>query len=136
MLTTDRSDPGLHVVRADGQNEAYLVLSEEERAKGFVRPYRDSYKHVGRTVCRKPSEIENETWLCVGEPGHEGECTAFSKPGNLRPGCRAVTSMGRALSETYARDPKFYGATFCIGCGTHLPVGEFTWTADGQVVGS
>jgi hypothetical protein len=21
--------------------------------------------------------------------------------------------MGRALSETYARDPKFYGATFC-----------------------
>jgi hypothetical protein len=24
----------------------YLVLSEEERAKGFVRPYRDTYRHV------------------------------------------------------------------------------------------
>ncbi len=50
--------------------------------------------------------------------------------------CGAVTSMGRALSETYARDPHFYGATFCVGCNKHLPVAEFTWTADGQPVGS
>lgn len=27
------------------QAEVYLVLSEEERAKGFVRSYRDTYKH-------------------------------------------------------------------------------------------
>jgi hypothetical protein len=49
--TTDPSDPRLghgadeHPVP---QNEAYLVLSEEERAKGFVRPVRRSYVH---TVC-------------------------------------------------------------------------------------
>lgn len=29
-----------------GQHEAYWVLSPEERAKGFVRPLRRSYKHV------------------------------------------------------------------------------------------
>lgn len=26
-------------------NEAYLILSDEERAKGFVRPVRRSYRH-------------------------------------------------------------------------------------------
>ena len=28
-------------------NDVYLVLSEEERAKGFVRPLRRSYRHRG-----------------------------------------------------------------------------------------
>lgn len=50
--------------------------------------------------------------------------------------CGTVTKMGLALCETYARDPKFYGATFCCTCRTHLPVGEFTWVEDGEVVGS
>jgi hypothetical protein len=44
--------------------------------------------------------------------------------------------MGRSLSETYARDPSFYGATFCVHCNKHFPVAEFVWTADGQQVGS
>jgi hypothetical protein len=46
--TTDRNDPRL----AHGDDEAprpqadvYLVLSEEERAKGFVRPVRTAYVH-------------------------------------------------------------------------------------------
>ncbi len=43
--------------------------------------------------------------------------------------------MGLALSETYARNPKFYSSTFCVGCNTHLPVGEFVWE-DGEVVGT
>lgn len=50
--------------------------------------------------------------------------------------CRGVTTMGRSLSETYARDPKFYSHTFCVNCNKHLPVEEFVWTADGQQVGS
>ena len=33
-LTTDPNDPALNQIRSDGQQEAYLVLSEEERAKG------------------------------------------------------------------------------------------------------
>lgn len=68
------------------------MLSEEERAKGFVRPVRTSYKHTT---------------------------------------CGAVTTMGRALAETYARDPWFYGGTFCCTCSMHRPLTEFRWL-DGE----
>lgn len=53
--------------------------------------------------------------------------------------CGTVTTMGRALSETYARDPGFYSGTFCCGCQAHFPVGEdgeFVWLADGSKVGT
>jgi len=33
-------------LKPDGQQEAYVVLSDEERAKGFVRPVRTRYVHV------------------------------------------------------------------------------------------
>lgn len=82
----DPADSGYHE-----QAEVYLVLSEEDRAKGFVRPLRHSYWHV---VCGK------------------------------------ITTMGLALAETYARQPDFYGATYCAHCGQHRPVGpdgEFYW---------
>jgi hypothetical protein len=75
----------------DGQHKNYVVLSPEERSKGFVRPYRDAYKHLK---------------------------------------CGTVTTMGRSIAETYARDPGFYGATYCIHCKGHFPVGEdgeFVW---------
>lgn len=52
--------------------------------------------------------------------------------------CGAVTTMGLALAETYAADPKYYGATFCVRCGEHYPVGEhgeFVWL-DGSKVGT
>lgn len=48
--TTDRNDPRLSRGVDSGapvpQAEAYLVLSAEERAKGFVRPVRRSYIHL------------------------------------------------------------------------------------------
>lgn len=74
-----------------GQHKDYIVLCDEERKKGFVRPYRDAYRHI--------------------ECGH-------------------ITTMGRAIAETYARDPGFYGSTYCSHCRAHFPVGaegEFTW---------
>lgn len=45
-LTTDPTTPCLHVIKEDGQQACYLVLSDEERAKGFVRPVRQVYRHV------------------------------------------------------------------------------------------
>lgn len=33
-------------LKPNGQQEGYVVLAEEERAKGFVRPVRHSYKHL------------------------------------------------------------------------------------------
>lgn len=57
----------------------------------------------------------------------------------INKGCGVVTRMNRVLSETYARQPTFYGATFCVGCGKHLPVGpdgEFVWVDDYERVGT
>lgn len=76
---------------ATGQQKGYVVLRDDERAKGFVRPYRDAYRHLK---------------------------------------CGKVTTMGRAIAETYARDPEFYSGTFCSTCRNHFPIGEdgeFTW---------
>lgn len=50
--------------------------------------------------------------------------------------CGAATTMSQAIAETYARDPKFYGATYCVACRAHLSVSEFTWDGTDQTVGS
>lgn len=93
-LTNDPHDPRLTRGSDDQpvpQADVYLVLSEEERARGFVRPVRTSYVH--------------ET-------------------------CGTVTTMSRAIAETYASNPGFYGSTYCVHCRMHRPVGpdgEFRW---------
>jgi len=52
--------------------------------------------------------------------------------------CKSITTMARKLAETYSRDPRYYGSTFCCACGKHFPVSEFVWegTNPPQVVGS
>src|SRR5690242_17946231 len=85
-----------------GQQRDYVVLSEAERAKGFVRPLRTEYTHLG-----KIQKLE----------GVDG--TTFDGP--RYGGCGVVTRMSLPIAETYARDPKFYSGTFCIGCKKHLP---------------
>lgn len=37
--------PDHREIQPDGMQKAYVVLSAEERAKGFVEPVRDSYVH-------------------------------------------------------------------------------------------
>ena len=81
----------------DGQQKGYVVLSAEERAKGFVRPVRLNYVH---------------------------------KP------CGSLTSMGRSIAETYARDPSFYSGTFCVNCHKHFPLDQFVWEGTAEQLGS
>src|SRR3990167_8442645 len=53
--------------------------------------------------------------------------------------CGSVTTMGRAIAETYAANPSFYGGTMCVNCRNHFPVGEhgeFVWVDDGTKVGT
>jgi hypothetical protein len=118
-LTTDSNDPKLKEWQKNetGQHEIYLVLSEEERAKGFVRLVRNKYVHVG-----------------IG--GHEINPNDMSKHGRTGKACGVLTIMGQALAETYSRDPKFYSATYCTGCQKHLPVDEFIWDGTNETVGS
>lgn len=149
-ITTDPNDPALkHGVdeSAVPQSEAYLVLSEDERKKGFVRPYRDSYKHVGvrpkyplrdltdeeRERFKSENYVKFEIYPESMSPKTGRFWTQKQLDGN---GCGTVTTMGKELSETYARDPKFYGATYCVGCSMHRPVDEFIWVVDNEIVGS
>ena len=85
---------------ATGMQKAYVVLSKEERDKGFVEPLRHSYVH----------EV-----------------------------CGGVTTMARAIAESYAREPTFYSGTFCVRCMSHFPVGsegQFVWEGTTQKVGT
>lgn len=50
--------------------------------------------------------------------------------------CGVLTRMNHTIAETYARDPFFYGATYCVKCRKHLPVSEFTWDGTNEKVGS
>lgn len=100
-LTDNPNDPELtHGIdnAPTPQASAYLVLSEEERAKGFIRPVRRAYQHLV---------------------------------------CSAITTMSQPLAETYARDPRFYGATYCVNCQQHCLVGEqgeFVWVSDNDEI--
>ena len=80
-----------------GMQKGYVVLSEDERAKGFVRPVRQTYTHKK---------------------------------------CGTETTMGLSIAETYARDPGFYGGTFCCYCRVHGPLTEFVWKGTDEQVGS
>lgn len=145
MITTDPKHPDLDVTEpGTGMQKAYLVLSEEERKKGFVRPYREAYVHVGKKPKYPLRDLTDDeldrfgTEFVKYEAYPESErpkVGRFWTQRELTP-CNALTIMGRALSETYARDPKFYGQTYCCACRMHLPVSEFVWDADGKVVGS
>jgi hypothetical protein len=141
-----------------GQHRSYLVLSAEERARGYVRPVRMSYVHVvpkvlGTLRPLTPEELarhaaygyvrfEEYTPEMRAERGGTvvGRFYTQAELDRVQRGCGARTTMGRAIAETYARDPSFYGSTFCSGCGAHHPVGppprgEFVWD-DGSYVGT
>jgi len=62
--------PGHRNLRPNGQQEGYVVLAEEERAKGFVRPVRRSYSHVGRDVCGRleSTGFQKATGRICGHP--------------------------------------------------------------------
>lgn len=138
MLTTDRDHPELGHGETEGRNKVYLILSDEERARGFIRPVRRSYEHVGVTICGKEKKFDGDpnTYYCKSKPGHEGECGPAYRDKNGIRGCGAVTTMAVEIAETYARKPDFYGLTFCVGCNKHLPVEEFVWEGTNEKVGS
>lgn len=136
---------------ADGQYADHWVLSPAERAKGFVRPVRHSYRHVGLEGPRYPLReltaeekdrfaafryVAFEVYPDAAEP-LTGRYWTQAKLDAVGQGCGAVTTMtGHSLAETYARDPHFYGSTFCVGCRDYLSVAEFVWEDDGTRVGS
>jgi len=154
-LTTDREDPELHEVKPNGENKKYLVLSDAERSLGWVRPFRDTYVHVGKPVLGEIVELEGEEkermkgtefvafikypeseLPLTGRYINQQQLSNIRRSGGKHDGCGQMTSMARPIAETYARNPKFYGATFCNFCKTHMPVDEFVWEGTDLKVGS
>jgi hypothetical protein len=87
-------------LKANGQQQDYVVLSESERARGFVRPFRDAYRHqkcgqittmsrsIGETYARDPSFYSGT--FCVTCGGHfpvgeRGEFTWYEMDGREGP---------------------------------------------------
>jgi len=90
---------------------------------------------LGYGVDSEPTDMHKKYLVLPPEEIAKGYVRPFRNK-YVHSKCGVVTVMGDALSETYARNPKFYGATYCVGCRMHLPVSEFTWDKDGEVVGS
>lgn len=143
---TDRTLP-------DGQHADHWVLCAEERAEGFVRPLRISYKHVGIPGPKHPlldlTDEQKEHYTQFGyvkfeaypESEHPttGRYWTQADLDKIGKGCGVVTRMPQACAETYARQPGYYGSTFCCGCGKYLPVGasgEFVWDGTNERVGT
>lgn len=116
VLVDGRSETPDHreINPATGQQKDYIVLTAEERAKGFVRSVRTAYIHAGQN------------------PTMSGIVLVRTGKG----GCGTRTTMNQAIAETYARDPEFYSGTFCCSCKTHLPLYEFIWEGTDERVGS
>jgi hypothetical protein len=68
-----------------GMQQGYVVLAEEERAKGFVRPVRRSYVHLKCSVVTKMGQTIAETY--AREPGFYS--------GTFCVGCRAHFPVGK-----------------------------------------
>jgi len=137
---------------ATGQQVDYVVLSEAERAKGFVRPVRTKYTHVGSPGPKYPlrdlTDGERGCWGAAfvkfevypkSEHPKNGRFWTQAELDNVDKGCNTDTTMSLAIAETYARDASFYGATFCVRCRKHLLVGEkgeFVWAGTNERVGT
>ena len=161
-LTTDKNDPGINKPKGEGrQNESYIILSKEEREKGFIRPVRNSYKHLGRfyeyweemTMLDEVREESGKKYVAkvpvVKRGGDKGlgvitgsslltqkEVDNIKATKGYRSMCGATTIMAKDIAETYARDPHFYGSTWCMSCRDHINVGEFVWDGTDEKVGS
>ncbi len=144
-LTTDHDDPGLKETYPDGQQKVHVVLSEEERGRGYVRPVRRTYVHTGckpANPLRDLTAEEKVTYADCGNAKFEEYPKGSPLVGrywtekDLAPKCGAETTMPQAIAETWAADPRFYGSTFCTCCKKYLPVGEFVWKETNEPLGT
>lgn len=136
-------------LKENGQQKAYVVLSAEERAKGFIRPVRQTYRHVGDAPPSNLRDLTAEEQENYGDEGYvkfeeyppekspvTGKFWTQAQLDEISKACEQTTTMALPLAETYARQPNFYGGTFCCGCNTHFPVSQFVWAGTTERVGS
>ena len=96
------------------------------------------------TSCPVPDDAKHpdgqhvDHWVLPAEERAKG----FIRPVRLsyvHETCGGVTSMPKNIAETYAREPAYYGSTFCCGCRGYFPVGahgQFVWDGTKEKVGT
>ena len=88
---------------------------------------------------KDPETKQNKDhWVLPQEERAKGHIRPVRR-GTLHIKCNTVTYMPLACAETYAKDPRFYGSTFCCACKDYFPVGpdgEFLWEGTDEKVGS
>lgn len=87
-------------LKPNGQQKGYVVLTEAERGKGFVRPFRDAYRHskcgaittmsrdIAATYARDPKFYSGTfctTCRCHFPVGEDGEFTWYEMDGTEGP---------------------------------------------------
>ena len=133
--------------KADGQYTNYpsSVRLKEDGTPDFVQPIRNQYRHTGirgpEYALRELTPEEHEGYDQYGyvrfeaypqDSGVLGRYWTQAQLDTIGKGCGTSTTMrGNDLCFTYATNPGFYGRTFCVGCGDHLPIAEFEWEPDG-----
>lgn len=87
----------------------------------------------------KPNGQHEDYWVLSEEDRKKGHVRPVRRSyvhGKALGGCGTKTTMSQAIAETYAKDPTFYGSTFCVVCRNHFPVAEFRWDNSEELVGS
>lgn len=157
MNALDASVPN-DAKRPDGQHVDHWVMCRGEIIeKGFVRPVRMKYVHVGIKgpvhPTRPLTDEETERWGGNGYVAYEeypedkrglngrslGRFWKRAELDKVGRGCGTVTSMPRSIAETYAAQPGYYGKTYCAGCCDYHRVGiqgEFVWDGTDDRVGT
>ncbi len=93
-------------------------------------------KATGAPGSLKENNQHESYWVLTEEERQKG----FIRPlrdSYIHDVCGTLTKINSvAIVETYARDPKYYGSTFCVKCSDHFPVVEFTWDKSNDKLGS
>lgn len=120
-----------------GQYEERIKVRETEKVTNSGKPAELPFNACAPAPINPDTGMHKDYWVLTEEERGKG----FRRPvryGYLHEKCGATTRMATAIAETYARDPGFYGATFCCYCKDHFPVGkygEFVWEGTNEKVG-
>jgi hypothetical protein len=153
LTNGDPVDDAHRELQPNGQQKAYVVLTPEERRKGFVRPVLRTYTHVGPKIPGNLRDLTEEEHQRYDQHGYvkyqsytneEREKRGGSVVGRFwtqsmldAKGCGQDTTMSQDIAETFARDPGFYsGGGFCCTCRRHVPNEELVWKGTDEQVGS
>jgi hypothetical protein len=98
-LTDDPNSPCLHEHDEDGMQHCYLILSEEERAKGFVRAVRTEYIHAYEL-----GGCGAVTWMALPLAETYARDPHFYT-GTWCGGCKTHLPVGAVRGEFYWLDP-------------------------------